>query len=57
MATVKYGDVVTANETLSLEDKLKRRRASSGEIQPQEDPSGSAEQTEPKNNEPKKRSA
>lgn len=56
MATVKYGDVVTANETLSLEEKLKRRRAS-GELQPQDPSPGSTEQTETQNNEPKKRSA
>jgi len=57
MATVRYGDVVPANETAeSLEDKLKRRRASTGELQPQA-PSGATEQTETQNNEPKKRSA
>jgi hypothetical protein len=55
MATVRYGDVVQADETLTLEEKIKRRRASSGELQPQ-DPKGSPEQTETQNNEPKKRS-
>lgn len=57
MATVRYGDVVQAEETLSLEEKLKRRRASSGGLQPQQDSSESTEQTETQNsNEPKKRS-
>lgn len=57
MATVRYGDVVQANdEVVSLEEKLKRRRASAEGSQPQ-DPNGSTEQTETQNsNEPKKRS-
>lgn len=36
MATVRYGDVVQANESnVSLEDKLKKRRASLDELEPQ----------------------
>lgn len=55
MATVRYGDVVPASDVVeSLEEKIKRRRASNGDLQPQT-PSG-AEQTETQTNEPKKRS-
>ncbi len=57
MATVRYGDVVQANDTVDLEERLKRRRASTGDLHPH-DSLESVEQTEPQNNnEPNKRSA
>jgi len=56
MATVRYGDVVQASEeALTIEEKLKRRRASQGSSTPQDSSESSFEQTESKpNNEPKR---
>jgi hypothetical protein len=55
MSTVRYGDVVQSTQVVegeSLEDKVKRRRASNGE-EPREVPSPSEKQSDNKPTESK----
>lgn len=56
MTTVRYGDVVQADEVISLEEKMKRLRIASEELPTQSSGEAEDQTNTPNNNQTKKRS-